>query len=113
MAFGSLSQLVTSPPPCRAATSPGAVTSSRQQAAARADEIWMRGGLSIRHRSSANGHRLLKEQAPAAGWPAPAGPLEPVGVPAPPGLPASRRAAAAFRRAAPRVSGAGAELTRS
>src|SRR5690349_24213062 len=60
------------PPPCDCARMPGAVTSSRQQAAARTAETRRSGGSSVRQRSSASGQRVLNGQPVAAG-PAPAG----------------------------------------
>src|SRR5579863_565832 len=86
------------PPPCDCARRPGAATSSRQQAAALVGETRCSGGSSLRQRSSASGHRGLNGQ-PLDAAPVPAG-WRPAGVMPP-------------RSALPRLSGSGAEATRS
>src|SRR5215469_15948354 len=86
------------PPPCDCARMPGAATSRRQQAAARTAETRRNGGSSARQRSSASGHRGLNGQPCVAG-PVVAGWRPPGAVPP--------------RSALPRLSGSGAEATRS
>src|SRR5213080_3090001 len=117
------------PPPCDCARMPGAATSSRQHAAARTAETRRSGGSSVRQRSSASGQRTLNGQPVAAG-PVPAGWRPPGAVP--PGLvpPSGAECAAEAvgiqdradlrpacpvppRSVLPRLSGSGAEATRS